>query len=344
MAAVNLSITYPPASTVSSIMNTLLDAFESSGAFAGAGNGLGFTQIEDSIAGSSIFVVQAQQPSEAKSQMVIEVRHANIAALDYLAFVVWESWAAGAPGVGTNSVQVTDPTTSPTTNEEERFHLIDLTNGGDFFFDADDTDGRWLAVHSKANGVENKPNHFVCVCSIEKSSQPNYGVLAWHSASIAYYLKSDEDANGCLWIPPVNHIGNNSNTHAPAANLERAAYQCHAPVFAFAGTTDLNTSSICGAAAGAAIDDTYNGEDLVYPLYIHNSTSRIQSNIARPAGVAFGFRGFARGIFGFRRGSHTPRRFNLDDIGAGLKYIAYATDPDPTLGVASVPRYAVERA
>ena len=345
MGAVNLTITYPAASTVSSILNTLLDAFTSTGIFAGAGNGLGFTNppLEDSITGSSLFVVQADQATEPKSRMIIEVRHVVVATLDYIAFVVWDAWTPGAPGSGGNSAQVTDPSVVPADNEESRFHLIDLTNGGKFYLDGDDVDGRWLAVHSEANSVWNNTNHYVCVCSIEKSAQPNYGVLSWHRSTTVHFLRPDEDSNGCFWVPPVNHIGNPSDNQGPRVNLGVAGYYCHAPIFSYTGSFGLQASPICGVVGDAAQFDTYNGDDIVYPLYIHNSSGLAQGGTPRPAGVAYGFRGFARGVFGFRRGAASPTRFNLDDVVTSLKYIAYVGDPFPVSGVAGVPRYAIER-
>jgi hypothetical protein len=324
MAVRNLVVNYAAAATVSDVLNALLDAFTSTGAFAGTG--LGFTLLEDSIAGSSLFVVQAQQPGEVKSRMIIEVRYANISATDYIAFVLWDSWTPGAPGSGGDSVQLTNPTLSPTTSTTRRFHLLDLTNGGNFWLDGNDATGVHCVIHSEANSVVNQLGHFIAVCSIERSFAEgnlgvNYGVLAFSDSGVSDYLQADTAAEAIMWIPPINHVGNVSNNVFASPGADQAVYMCMIPVhqdIAVGGTQALT-----GRGSEA---DTYNGGELIWPLLIANTSQRRGRDFSAPAGTAFGYRGICQGVFGYSQGAAVGFRSDVLDDTTGQTFLAYTGD------------------
>lgn len=339
MAVRNLTVSYAPAATVADVLNALLEAFTSTGAFAGVG--LGWTQIEDSIAGSSLFVVEAQQPSELKSRMVLEVRHANIAATDYIAFILYESWTPGAPGSGTNPVQALSPSFSSGSSTASRFHRIDLTNGGNFYLDGDDATGLSCTIHSERNGVVNALGHFMSVCSVERSFAEgnlgvNYGVLAFADSGVAQYLVATVTTDTMMWVPPINHAGNSSNSHTPTAATDRAVYVCGAPNQN--GVTISGTMHLTGRGDQA---DTYNGGELVWPLQIANMSTRRLNSFTAPAGSAFGYRGICSELFGYSQGAAIGWQSTVLDDTTGKSFLAYTTDG---LDGNTVPCVMVEKA
>jgi hypothetical protein len=337
MALRNLQVDYGAVS-VAAVLGLIKDAMLSAGAFSGAG--MDFTQVEDSIAGSSFFVVQANQPSEPKSRMILQFIHAVVSTDDYIGVTVWESWSPGSPGSGTNPVMATDILNTPTTSPALRFHELDLTNGGRFYIDGDDVDGRGIAIHSDRGvtpgALVSPAQHYIGVCSIEKSVQPNYGVLAWVDAATPEFLSASEFAEHCFWIPPVNHLGNASNAFNPIVTTERAAYQCHAPVFEYSSTESISSMS----GRGDKVDD-YNSGEIIYPLFIRQLSGRIGLAAVRPVGSAFGFRGVLRGIFGYSRGAAIGFRSTIQDADTLQNFLAY-----PSTGVSNsiTPYYVMPKA
>lgn len=349
MAIRNLVVNYPTATSKGVVLNNLMEAFISTGAFAGAGAGM--TLLEDSITSDDFFVVQAQQPTEPKSRMIIQVRFHPVTAVDYIWLTLWEIWTPGTPGVGTNSVEVTDPDVSDTTSPQFRSHLIDLTDGGRLYIDTNDVTGLYCTIHSDSNiavPVNAATGHIFTVCSIEKSFAEgnlgtNYGVFAVADAATARFLgQVDTSIDFMMWIPPVNHLGNNSNSPQPATNRDRAAYALSIPFSSRNGGLRLVTTgrSSAGGSAGVAFD-TYNDGELSWPLFIGNLGDYASGSVGPPVGAAFGYRGVAHGIFGYPPGALVGWRSQVVDDNTGKKFFVY-----PTGGVDAqidTPKWAVER-
>jgi hypothetical protein len=337
MAVKNLELAYPAGSSIADVLAMLRDAMI---------DDLGFTLLEDSIAGSNFFVVQHQAPSEPKSRMILQVRYALVT-LSYIAFVPWASWTPGSPGSGSSSVQCSNPDVSGATNRTSRFHRLTTGDGGTFYLDGDDTDGRWFAAHSHSvlDGIS--PVHtFVSVCSIESplgtNNGVNYGVLSWTNAigtGTSSHAVITATRMG-LWIPPVNHSGNNSNSHTPHIGADRAVYMCTAPVY-WPGDSD---GFGCGLTGRGDQPDTYNDGAILFPLAIHNSQPAFRASTTtatRPSGTAFGYRGYARGIHGYNWGAGLSFRSAVQDSLTGSRYLIYPGDPSSVNNTVS---YAVKKA
>jgi hypothetical protein len=317
MAVKNLFITYSGGSSVSDILTLLRDAFVGQ---------LAFTLIEDSIGSDNFFVVKNNVPAVAKSRMVVQARYMQISGTDYVSFVVWSDWTPGSPGSGEHSVQATDFVTA-TTNPAMRYHLLNFAAGGAFYLDGDDTDGRWLSVHSVAGATPNPVNTYVSVCSIESPSGinlgVNYGLLVWSGGGAAdnRYISPSFSVTS-QWVPPVNHGGFPSNSHFTGWHIDRASYVCHGPLYI---TPD---GFARGALAGRGSSlDTYNGTDLLFPLHIHQTTSRANlwnAQHTRPAGSAYGYRGVCRGIFGYAYAVNLGFRTPVTDPLTGQQFLIYA--------------------
>lgn len=345
MTVRNLVVNYPVSSTVSGVLTALKEAMTSTGAFAGAG--LGMTLLEDSISGSNLFVVQAQQPTEPLSQMIIEVKYSNILATDYIGFVVWRGWTPGSPGAGVDSVLSTDISTSSTTSPTGRFHIIDLTNGGNFYLDGEDVTGLWFSAHSDRNiavPVVNPVGHFVSVCSIEKSlaegnSGVNYGVFSFADDNGSDYLVAQLNSNVILWTPPKNHDGFTDNSVGPHVGTGRASYDATVPLPWRHGTLG-QPNPITGRTSGA--QDTYNDGEIIWPIYIGNMTTHRSFGTPVPAGSAFGFRGICHGIFGYAVGALVGWRSIAVDDATSKDFLIYSLDGSS--GSGTIPKLAVEKA
>ena len=317
MAIRNLVVNYPTSTTKGVVLTNLMEALTSTGAFSGAGAGM--TLVEDSITGDDFFVVQADQPTEPLSRMILKVEYVFASAVDWIWVTPYEIWTPGAPGVGTNSVNFVDPALSPTTSPDRRSHRIDFTNGGNFYLDCDDTTGLYLGVHSEYNlavPVQNTVGHKICVCSNQKSSLSgnlgvNYGVIgASQNTTGTYFMNVLNAANTLFWVPPVNHLGFASNGgSALSTSTERAAYIC-SPPFAN-GIISGNRQTLTGRGGVEITFDTYNDGELLWPMHIMNVGPR--HTTPGPVGMAYGYRGIAHGLFGYGVGALVGWRSTVID-------------------------------
>lgn len=309
MAARNSIVTYLGGVTSGDVLNALMNELVA----------LGWTLIEDSITSDDFFVVQDDKPTDALSRAIFRVGYANISATDYITFTLYGAWAPGAPGSGSNPVGLNDPSQSPTTGTAQRFHLLDLTNGGQFFIDYDDAVGGYLHVASEANAVLNLTRTMMTTCTIKHDTFPNYGVLGF-GITVTYYSELNDLARLCCWFPPQNHVGTVSSGIEGIRNVlqtanDEAGY-CVSPVFAHDNPQNPGTFVL-----GPVEVDTYNkdtGVDLAWPLLIGNFDDTIDS-VAN--GAAMGFRGEMEGFKGIRAGLGVAPRTTINVN--GKRFLAY---------------------
>jgi hypothetical protein len=332
MAVRNLSVAYAPGSTVVQILNALKDAFVSEGAFAGTG--LGFTELEDSISGNSLFVVQCQLPAEPLSRMIIEARYSTAPGWDAIAFVVWDQWTPGAPGSGNEQVQSTDPGGSyaPTQDPAYRYHRIDLTNGGTFYLDGDDATGLYCAIHSErgVGPTRNPVQHLISVCSIQKSAAqgnfgPNYGVMHWAETTTYNFLGGDGwDVQCSLWVPPKTHEGFGNGVQGWLQAASRGMnYLAMPPNVGW--NTWGGESSVSGRTQ--TDPDTYNNAEILLPIFIGNFSYHRGSNTnwtTPVGGRPMGYRGIMNGIYAYAGGNPVPWRTAITDPDTGNEFYVYS--------------------
>lgn len=319
MGIENKLVPYAGGLTIKQVLAIFRDLMTSAGAYTT--DGAGFTLLLDDIAANDKFFVQANQPTEPMSRMILEFRYASISAVDYITIIPWQGWSGSAPTGG--RCVVVDTSVNGTSSTTSRFHRLDLTNGGLWYFDYDNTDQRWLSIHSEYNNIENGVHTYIGCCSIESTVWPNYGLLTWNSGSAAYYLHPTEAANSCMWVTPVNHKGFTSTAYDPDPNNERAGYHCNSPCYSYTAGSAQTAAPMCGPSAETVADDTYNDSDVVFPLFIHNSSLRFAGGQNRASNTAYGFRGALIGISGYRRGYSHPLRSTITDGVTGNSYVLY---------------------
>lgn len=200
MSIVNKVINYSSSATVAGILGALKDAMVA----------LGWTVLEDSISGSDLFVVQAQQQSPSNNQQILEFR-SFAPSSTYIAIVPWDSWTPGTPGSGGNSVYALDPARNSNSQLDYNYVLLDLTNGGIIFLDGD-TDGSIVVVTGITYNNGWDPLTYLGVFGVldgaATDTYPNYGALMWHQVDINNNLRSFNDGNfECCFVVPVNEEG-----------------------------------------------------------------------------------------------------------------------------------------
>lgn len=334
MAAVNKIISYAAVATVEEVLDALLTAMTTGGATE-----LGWILLEDNNDGlngdgshGQFFAIENQKPSLGNSRMILEFRFV-LSVNDYIAVTLWRGpWVATittTKGTGSVSTQSTDATFTVATDRDRRYHRLDLTNGGTFYLDGDDTIGKWLCVHSEFGsptpdaGTRSDCGHFFSVCSIEKDHRgTGYGVLAFLRDDTNRHFSAWDAGTkiqNYYWVPPRDHGGRDSSDidcgNFTAASGEQTRYWAGGPMHRHRITT--NGVDLGGMAAL----DTYNPDDMLFPIHVGNPQTGGQ-------GTPAGYRGILHGVFLGRTGWNLAWRSIV--VADGANYVVYSGGPaDP---------------
>ena len=302
MSAKSKTVTYAALATRADVLNALRTELI---------NNCGFTSVEDSIAGSSFFIVQNNNPAEPLSRMILRVEGATISAVEYITFCPVYSHTPGSPGTSTNRLNLIDIAQSATTNTATRFHKIDLVLGGNFYIDAEDN-GDYFCVASDVVGAPNVFNGVltvVCLSSIQRSAaEGNLGVNYGHlvsstSSSAAFNQLITSSLYGC-WMTPRSHKGQTPTAAANYAPSHTIWHDAAAMLASFTSQTGggaggVSNSGVFGFGEGATYQDSYNPDGRqVLPIVLGIMCPYIATTV-RGANHPFGYRGIAKGVFAF---------------------------------------------
>lgn len=261
MAILNKVINYSSSATTGGILGALKDAMVA----------LGWTVLEDSISGSSLFVVQAQQQSPSTNQQILEFRY-FAPSDEYIAIIPWDSWTPGTPGSGGNSVYALDQARNSNAGLSTNYLAVDTTNGGLIFVDGD-TDGSIVLVTGGTYENTWTPGTYLGIFGVldgkVDGTYPNYGALLWRRSADLTNITSfmTDDKSVPCFVVPTNEQGTAS------AQMQWQNEVCCYEHLGVGMVGGYNTENIdvmrmpISHQAEACLDGTY---DMIYPLIFGN--------------------------------------------------------------------------